>query len=196
MKKRPGRGRGRLWPDLMACFVIPAYTLLFAGSVQWLGTNFSVLAVTGRDHYRGFVLWGLLAAGYFLVILFQVAATLPRPPARWGVRLLTVLGCLALVCALLVPYLPDYFPKIAQLHILLAFSACVLVMLALLWALLACFWRERARYAPLLWGWAGVVAGSGAIFAVGGMVTSALEVFFTISAALLARTLWLRRKAD
>ena len=39
--------------DCFACFLIPAYTLLFAGSVGGFGTNFSVIAVTGADHYRG-----------------------------------------------------------------------------------------------------------------------------------------------
>ena len=33
--------------DLTACFLIPAYTLLFAGSRQWFSTNFSVIAVMG-----------------------------------------------------------------------------------------------------------------------------------------------------
>lgn len=57
---RPARARRRrgFWLDLFACFLIPAYTLLFAGSVEWLGTNFSVIAVTGKDHYWGFVYWG------------------------------------------------------------------------------------------------------------------------------------------
>lgn len=60
---RPARARRRrgFWLDLFACFLIPAYTLLFAGSVEWLGTNFSVIAVTGKDHYWGFVYWGALA---------------------------------------------------------------------------------------------------------------------------------------
>ena len=57
MSKKPSH----LWLDFFACFLIPAYTLLFAGSVQWFGTNFSVIAVTGPDHYRGFVYWGILA---------------------------------------------------------------------------------------------------------------------------------------
>ena len=39
-----------------------------------------------------------------------------------------------------------------------------------------------------------IVFFSGVLFAAGGMVTSALEVFFTISAALLARRLWLLRR--
>ena len=41
---------GHFWLDFTACFLIPCYTLLFAGSVQWFGTNFAVIAVTGADH--------------------------------------------------------------------------------------------------------------------------------------------------
>ena len=60
------RGRKTDWPrllvDFTACFLIPAYTQLFAGGMAWFRTNFSVLAVAGKDAYRGFVLWGVLAA--------------------------------------------------------------------------------------------------------------------------------------
>ncbi|MCI9264863.1 MAG: hypothetical protein HFF06_09830, partial [Oscillospiraceae bacterium] len=68
--------RGHFWLDLTACFLIPAYTLLFAGSLRWFSSNFSVIAVTGEDHYRGFVYWGLLAGGYFLVMLTRLAGLL------------------------------------------------------------------------------------------------------------------------
>ena len=74
--------------DCFACFLIPAYTLLFAGSVRWFGTNFSVIAVTGEDHYRGFVYWGLLAGGYFFVMLSKLAFVLPRRGVRALVRLI------------------------------------------------------------------------------------------------------------
>lgn len=68
---RPARvlRRRSFWLDLFACFLIPAYTLLFAGSVEWFGTNFSVIAVTGKDHYWGFVYWGLIAGGSGLLFL-------------------------------------------------------------------------------------------------------------------------------
>lgn len=76
------KGRKTDWPrllaDVTACFLIPAYTLLFAGSMAWFRTNFSVLAVTGKDYYRGFVLWGILAATYFFTILLALARTLPQ----------------------------------------------------------------------------------------------------------------------
>ena len=95
---RPARARRRrgFWLDLFACFLIPAYTMLFAGSVEWLGTNFSVIAVTGKDHYWGFVYWGALAGGYFAVMLTKLALILPRLWQRSAVCLLALLACLAL----------------------------------------------------------------------------------------------------
>ena len=99
---RPARFHRRrsFWLDLFACFLIPAYTLLFAGSVEWFGTNFSVIAVTGEDHYWGFVYWGVLAGGYFAVMLTKLALILPRLWQRVVVCLLTLLACLALGYAL------------------------------------------------------------------------------------------------
>ena len=84
----------RFFVHVFACFLIPAYTLLFAGSMRWFGTNFSVIAVTGPDHYRGFIYWGVLAGGYFFVMLSRLAFTLP---ARWE----RVLARLLAVCAVL-----------------------------------------------------------------------------------------------
>lgn len=188
MKKR----RGHFWLDFTACFLIPAYTLIFAGSVEWLGTNFSVLAVTGEDHYRGFVAWGLLAGGYFLVLLSQLAGLLPRPGARAGVLGLTTLAVLSLGYALVIPYLPVYFPQYAALHVVLAALACVLVMGALLVILLVLRREDREGWRGPLLAWWGIVAGSGLLFLAAGMVSTALEVFFSVSAALLVRRVYLR----
>ena len=83
---------GHFWLDFFACFLIPAYTLLFAGSVEWFGTNFSVIAVTGPDHYRGFIYWGILSGGYFFVMLIRLSAAAgpvchPVPGLRPGYSL-------------------------------------------------------------------------------------------------------------
>ena len=90
----------QFWLDLFACFLIPAYTLLFAGSVEWFGSNFSVLAVTGPGHYRGFLYWGLLAGGYFFVMLHKLAFALPSRRAGRGVRLITLCSLLSLCYAM------------------------------------------------------------------------------------------------
>ena len=190
---RPARARRRrgFWLDLFACFLIPAYTLLFAGSVEWLGTNFSVIAVTGKDHYWGFVYWGALAGGYFAVMLTKLALILPRLWQRSAVCLLALLACLALGYALAIPYLPDDFPGFASLHVVLAAGACVLLMLALLLVLLSLYRDRPENYRLLLVRWGLIVGGSGLLFLLAGMVSSALEVFFTITAALLTRRIWL-----
>ena len=190
---RPARARRRrgFWLDLFACFLIPAYTLLFAGSVEWLGTNFSVIAVTGKDHYWGFVYWGALAGGYFAVMLIKLALILPRLWQRSAVCLLALLACLALGYALAIPYLPDDFPGFASLHVVLAAGACVLLMLALLLVLLSLYRDSPENYRLLLVRWGLIVGGSGLLFLLAGMVSSALEVFFTITAALLTRRIWL-----
>ncbi len=183
--------RQNFWLDLFACFIIPAYTLLFAGSVEWFGTNFSVIAVTGKDHYWGFVYWGVLAGGYFAVMLTKLALILPQLRQRMAVCLLTLLACLALGYALAIPYLPDDFPGFASLHVLLAAGACVLLMLALLLVLLFLYRRGPERYRHLLVRWGLIAGGSGLLFLLAGMVSSALEVYFTITTALLTRRIWL-----
>ena len=186
----------RLVLDFYACFLIPAYTLLFAGSVRWFGTNFSVLAVTGPDHYRGFIYWGVLAGGYFLVLLNALASVLhPRWTGR-TVRLLAAAACLCLAYALAIPYLPAFFPRDAVLHVLLAASACVLLMAALLLIILTLRRRDPSRWSRPLRTWVLIAAGCGVLFLIPRMVSTALEVFFTIAAALLARRLWLLANAD
>ena len=187
MKKK----RGHFCLDLFACFLIPAYTLLFAGSVQWFGTNFSVLAVTGPDHYRGFLLWGVLAGGYFFVMLNKLAFTLPARWQRTLVRLLAACAVLSLAYALAIPYLPQYFPKYAALHVLLAAGACVLLMLALQFIVLVFRRREPERWAGVMRFCWFMAIGCAVLFLIPRMVSTALEVFFTISAALLARKIWL-----
>lgn len=188
-----GKRSGHFWLDFVSCFLIPAYTLLFAGSVHWFGTNFSVIAVTGADHYRGFVYWGVLAGGYFFVMLSRLAFTLPRRGTRTWARLLTACAVLSLAYAVAIPYLPRNFPKYAALHVLLAALACVLLMLALLVILLELRRQDPHRWTRPLRAWGLIVLVCAVLFLVPRMVSTALEVFFTISTALLVRRIFLLR---
>ena len=193
---RKPRTQGHLLLNLFCCFLIPAYTLLFAGSITWFGTNFSVIAVTGRDHYRGFFLWGVLAGGLFLVLTARI---IHRLPGFWGklpLYLLTYLAVAALAYALMIPYLPESWPGYAALHVALAAGACVLMMADLLLVLLRYCLRDRVRWNSCLAAWAGIALCSGLIFLIGGMVTSALEVFFTIAVTLLLRKMFLLSAAS
>ena len=84
--------------------------------------------------------------------------------------------------------------RFCTLLCVLAALACVLLMLALLVALLALYRRQPDRYVPLLRAWFIIVGICGVLFLIPQMVSSALEVFFTISAALLVRKAWLYRR--
>ena len=189
------RHPGQLGIDFMACFVLPAYTVLFAGRRTWFGTNFSVSAVTGKGHYRGFLLWGLLSIGYFVWAVLGIAPFLPGRWPRLAVRSLILEAGMCLMYAVVIPYLPQSFPRAAILHVGLAALACVLLMAALLVALITLELARPGRFLYLLWVWAGIAAGSAALFLIARMISSALEIFFTISAALLTRKLWIRCRA-
>lgn len=170
--------------------LLSVYTLLFAGSVEWFGTNFSVLAVTGVDHYRGFFLWGLLAACYYLLVLGGISRTLSSPHAQLLICVLCLVGCGSLGASLAVPYLPGDFPRYADLHVVLAFSACVFLMAAILTAILSCCGTYR-RWLSIWWAIIGI---SAVLFLWAGIVSTALEVFFTLSTVWLTRGLYRQRR--
>ena len=52
-------------------------------------------------------------------------------------------------------------------------------------------YRRGPERRPLLVRWGLIAGGSGLLFLLAGMVSSALEVFFTLTAALLTRRIWL-----
>ena len=186
---KPGKRKRHFVLNFFSCFLIPVYTISFAGSTEWFGSNFSVIAVTGWDHYRGFLYWGLLAGSYFFVVVNRLAFSLPGQWARLAVSWLVLAACLALGYALAIPYLPDYFPRFAALHVGLAAGACALLMLALLVVLLILRRQRPERYGRLLIAWGLIVLGSAVLFLIPRMVSSALEVFFTISAAVLSSSI-------
>ena len=188
--------KGGFWLNFFSCFLIPGYTLWFAGSVAWFRTNFSVIAVTGVDNYRGFIYWGILLGSYFLVMLTRLALVLPRFWQRLSLHLITLGACLSLAYALAIPYLPAYFPRYATLHVLLAALASVLLMVALLLCLLSLRRGKREQYRGLLRAWVLIAIISGILFCIPQMVSSALEVFFSISSVLLTRKLWITCSED
>lgn len=169
--------------DLFACFLIPLYTLLFTHDTRWFTTNFSVIAAA-RDQRHGF--W-MLVGVYLLCVLLPVMAALPRP--LWP-RLCLLGGFLLLLSAVVLPYTPDELPKIADLHVICAFTASCLLVLSLFLLLLQKARQDRQRYWDCM-KWLGVtVLLSLVLFAMVGIISSALEIFFVLSTTLLARRLW------
>lgn len=175
----------RLILNFTAYFLIPLSTVLFAWDSNWLTTNFSVLS-NGMERKNAFAFWGLLVGVYFFCILHQISRKIV--PAPRGISLIS-LSLLLLVCGVVTPYLPENFPFPSFLHVVFSFLSAVCLsvfLILLLWQLAQ---RFPGQYSAYLWGLAMILFSSVCLLAAVGIVSSALEIFFTISVAVFCRRL-------
>lgn len=174
-----------LW--FITYIMIPTYTILFVQGSNWFTTNFSVIGnKIGRE--EEFVLWGLMIGIYFFWSLRQIVLRMPVAP---GFTWLIPLAMVLLACAVTTPYLPETLPLRSRLHIAFAFLAAFCLFLCLwrfIWILYR-YNREKYRLFPL--GLSGMVLVSFLLFLMAGIISSALEIFFTISSAVMVRRLHL-----
>lgn len=174
-------------PAITAYFIIPLYTILFASGKDWFDTNFSVIGnMAGRQEM--FVLWGLIIGIYFFWCLRRIILLIPGDVhGAW----LTPLSLLLLTFALTTPYLPERLPLKAFLHVIFAFLAAVCLMLCLIVIVWKLYQTDKRKYRRYLIGLAGIALCSAALLIAAGIVSSALEIFFTISATILTYRLYL-----
>lgn len=161
----------------IALILIPACTILFAGNENWFTTNFSVLGnVIG--HQGTLVTWGIFIGGYFYWILYQILLYIPTP-VRWSwlIPFDLILLCLAVTT----PYLPERFPFQASMHFLFAFFSALVLIWILIRLTVWLYLTNTKKFRLFLWELGGIILISFILFVRTGFVTSALEVFFTIS---------------
>lgn len=167
---------------LLAYLVIPAYTVLFTRGYGWLTTNFSVIGNL-IDKKLSFFIWGVTVGVYFWLTDRRIKSRLALGPVCS--RLIPAALAL-LFCAITTPYLPEELPLKSFLHIIFAFVSTVLLLLYL-GAVAFGRWRlEPARYRPFLAALAAIVLVSAALLAVAGIISSALEIFLTITTVVLS----------
>lgn len=175
----------RIVLNLTAYFLIPVFTVQFAWGSDWFGTNFSVLG-NGAERKNTFAVWGLLVGIYFFCVLHQISRkALPSPK---GTSLIS-LSLLLLVCAVVTPYLPENLPFPSFLHVVFAFMSAVTLsafLLLLLWQI-SC--RFPGKFIHYQWGIAGILLISALLLVAAGIVSSALEIFFTLSTTIYCRRL-------
>lgn len=171
--------------DLTAYLFIPVSTILFVKGNNWFTTNFSVLG-SSLDRKNAFTLWGLLVGIYFFCILQDISRKIT--PAVKGTSLISA-SLFLLVCAITTPYLPTVFPFSSFFHVFSAFfaAACLAVFLILLlWQLSHIFPKQLTHYLTALFL---IILFSGFLLAAAGIVSSALEIFFTLSTTVFCRKL-------
>lgn len=171
--------------NILAYFLIPTYTVLFTRGYGWFTTNFSVIGNI-MDKKLAFLTWGVVVGLYFYLFYRSIAmhAALNSLTAK-----LIPAALLLLFCAITTPYLPDEMPFKSFLHIIFAFVSTVL----LLAFLLSVSWRQYRLdpqvYRLYLAALAVIVAVSAGLLALVGIVSSALEIFVTVTTVLLSRRL-------
>lgn len=171
--------------SLLAYVIIPIYTLFFVQGSNWFTTNFSVIGNT-LERREEFVLWGLIVGAYFFWCLYTITKRMPRKPR--GTFLLP-LAVVLLTFALTTPYLPEKFPFQSLLHVVFAFVAAICLMVCLCLIVWRLYEREPKVYGRYLAALLAIALFSGILLVVAGIVSSALELFFTISTTILTRRL-------
>ena len=171
--------------NLLAYIIIPGYTILFVKGYNWFTTNFSVI---GNFIHRkdAFVLWGILVGAYFYYTLNAIVRRMKEKP---GGTFLIPFSLGLLFCAITTPYLPDELPLKSFLHIIFAFLAAACLVFCLFLIIWQLWQMEPETYRPFMKALLGITAGSGFLLVLVGIVSSALEIFFTISTVILVRRL-------
>lgn len=171
--------------NVMAYFIIPAYTVLFTRGYGWFTTNFSVIGNI-MDKKLAFFTWGVIVGVYFYLVYRSILRqTVLKPLAA---RLVPA-ALLLLFFAVTTPYLPDELPLKSFLHIVFAFVSTVLLLVFLFVVTWQNYRLSPGVYRPFLAGLAGIVAVSAALLALAGIVSSALEIFLTVTTVVLSRRL-------
>lgn len=171
--------------NIFAYFLIPAYTILFTKGYGWFTTNFSVIGNI-LDKKLAFFTWGIMVIFYFFVICRRILRHTGVPPF---ISRLAPTSLVLLFFAITTPYLPDEMPLKSFLHIVFAFISTVMMLLFLLGICLKQHRRHPAVFAPYLAALAGITAISLILLWIAGIISSALEIFITISTAILAKRL-------
>lgn len=168
--------------NLTAYVFIPIYTILFACAGPLFTTNFSVLG-SYADRRLAFLVWGLLVGLYFHYIFKRL---IPLMGGGVWVSRVKTLGLFILFCAITTPYLPEETPFKSFLHVVFAAISAVLLLAVLLALVLQCYKKNREAKKYLIWVVLTAIV-SLLLLQFAGIVSSALEIYLTVSACILVR---------
>lgn len=167
--------------NITAYFIIPVYTFLFAWGTDLFTLNFSVLGSLA-NRKNAFLLWGIIVGIYFYYVLKKIIRTLPRNKKESA---LCTTALVLLAFAVTTPYLPENRPFRAFLHVIFAFTASVLLLATLYLIVWKLCCMNRTAYRPYFVCLNVITVLSAMLLVLAGIVSSALEIFFTVSSTLL-----------
>lgn len=172
--------------NFMTYVLIPAYTLLFIKGSHLFKSNFSVHGNVPSNQV-GFLIWGILVGLYFYLMIKRILCHFQ------GIRLEKFMintAILLLFMAVTTPYLPEEFPFQSKLHIVFAFLSSVLLLLILYRIVWRTVRYNRTDFKIYLIGLHFITIVSCILFALVGLVSTALEAFFSLSCVMLTCSLY------
>lgn len=174
--------------NLFTYLIIPVFTLDFVKGYNWFTTNFSVIG-SQWNRQSEFVLWGIFVGGYYFLCLRAIIGKMPSLQQK-RLLWLPTFALMFLVCAITTPYLPEITPFKAVLHVAFALIASAFLLLSLFLVILHLYHIEPETYTGFLFALTLLTIFCAILFLSAGIISSALEIFFTLSSAILVNHLY------
>ncbi|MDO4438784.1 MAG: hypothetical protein Q4B86_04980 [Eubacteriales bacterium] len=170
--------------NLLAYLVIPVYTFFFTLGSDWFTSNFSVIGNTiGRK--GAFIIWGIIVAVYYGIVTSRLIKGFRK--ANF-LKPVIPSALLLLFFAVTTPYLPNELPFKSFLHIVFAFVSSVLLLLFLL-IFTYKLSKEDKKYQKYFYSVIAIILISIFLLILAGIISSALELFFTFTTVLLCQAM-------
>lgn len=170
---------------LLAYFFIPVYTFLFTRGYNWFTTNFSVIGNV-FDRKLAFFIWGIMVGAYYYMIHRAIRRQIKL---RRAIARLVPAALILLFCAITTPYLPEMLPLQSFLHIVFAFMSTILLLVFLTAVSLIQYRTCPKAFQPFLYALGIIIFVSVVLLVMAGIVSSALEIFITITTVVLSTKL-------
>lgn len=176
-------------------FLIPTLTLVMARETDWFATNFSVISIS-MARQAEFLLWSLVIGGYFFYTIPRLFKARSRFQSIKKEAVLFATAAWMMVLFVLTPYLPAQLPRLSVIHVLSALLCSLLFFFCLLSLTLKAYWKSPGAYRSSLIVIIAATAFCICAFLLTGIINTAMEICFVITAVLLTKHLLYLEEQD
>lgn len=172
--------------NIIAYFLLPVYTLLFIRGSHLFYSNFSVHGNLPCNQLE-FLLWGIMNGFYFYILIKKILINMNEMKRE---RIILNITGVLLFMAITTPYLPSEVPFRSFLHILFAFLSALLLLINLYLIVWKLYQKNSYDFRIYLYCLHFIAGFSILLLMVVGIVSTALEFFFSISCTVLTCNLY------
>ncbi len=173
---------------IFSYFIIPVYTIFLALQDSLFESNLSVIS-SNPQHKNDFMLWSIMVVLFLYLVLTKVIKNNQLRYSKLDL-FFVYSSCLLLLLAAITPYVPTQDPLKAKWHIIFAFNSTVFLFISFLSIILELYRKNTKQYRNHLIGIIAIVLVSILLLVLIGIVSGFLEIIITISATLLAKSLF------